>query len=180
MYTILYGKFFFLKKLRLMYLKFFFIVFKIFLLFLFWSFIFIFLLAICIIIYKFTHNYINNLFGLNGYLNIIEYIIKKEISKKENNSYIIYYSDEEIVEESLSKSTEFFIDNPNNEKIEFIDDFYEIFINTGNINCDIILSDHLDVNNNLIKEFTFSENEEQIEFTFSENEEQIHKPYKKL
>lgn len=158
MYTILYGKFFFLKKLRLIYLKLFFIVFKLFLLFIFWSFIFIFILIFLVILYKITKIYINTLFSVNGYLNTPQHI-NKEISKKEINSYKISYSEEEAVEEAISKSTEFFIDNPNNEEVELIDDFYEIFINTGNINYDIIFSNYLNEDNNLIEGAAFFENE---------------------
>jgi hypothetical protein len=87
---------------------------------------------------------------------------ENEINQKEL-VYTIYFSDDDIIEESKSISTEFFVDNHNNEEIEFIDDFYEIYINTANINSNIIFSDHLDTKNNLIEGFVFSYNDEQDE-----------------
>jgi hypothetical protein len=168
MYTLLYGKFFFLKKLRLIYLKCFFIVFKIFLLFIFWSFFLFLVLIIFILFYKFIKKYKNNLllwFNLNWYFisDIIQKFKESDINQKEKNPvYVIYNSDEDI-EESKSKSTEIFIDNPNNEDIEFIDDFSEIFITIDNINYNTLFSNNLDAKNNLIKGYIFDYNDEQPE-----------------
>jgi hypothetical protein len=84
-----------------------------------------------------------------------------ETQINENDSdYVIYYSDEDII--TKSKSTEFFIDNHNNEEIELIDDFYEIYISTENIDYNTIFSNHLDTKNNLIEGYVFSYNDEQI------------------
>jgi hypothetical protein len=164
MYTLFYGKLIFLKKLRLMYLKLFFIAFKICLLLIFWSFFLILILIIFILFYKFIKEYKNNYmlyFHLNGYcsfINLKKKFQENSINKEEINSvYIIDYSDEDI-DESKIKSTEVFIDNPNNEEIEIIDDFYEIDIITEDINYNILFHNDLDAENNLIKGYVFYNN----------------------
>jgi hypothetical protein len=87
----------------------------------------------------FIYKYIKNnkykflpLFNYNGYLSYIyekKFINEITLDKNINEPvYSIFFSEEMLDEENVSVSTDFFIQNPNYDSEELIDDFDEIAI----------------------------------------------------
>ena len=181
MYTIVYGKYFHLRKMRWIWFKSFFIVLKLFFLFIFWSFWLIFILLLLILFYKFIKQYRDNIllwYSYNGYLNYIQRFKENKINQEEE-VYALYFLDEVTSEEeekdfkkTKAKSTAYFIDNPNYEEIELIDDFYQIVIHIADVNNNVLFSNNLDANNNLIHDYVFYQNDDKtIKYNLKELDE---------
>lgn len=144
MYKLLYGNLI-LRKLKLTYYKLFFIFIKIIFLCCFWFFFFFWIFLIIFLVYRFikkNKNQILPFFNYNGYLSyfyyntsifFIEDSFDKSISEPE---YLLLFTEEfteevteEAIEDVIASSSEYFIENPNFDEEELIDDFDEIAFN---------------------------------------------------
>jgi hypothetical protein len=80
--------------------------------------------------------------------------------------------EEKDFKKTKAKSTAYFIDNPNYEEIELIDDFYQIVIHIADVNNNVLFSNNLDANNNLIHDYVFYHNDDKtVKYNLKELDE---------